>query len=99
MPQIDRAAAMDASFLPDAIRTKYVKSFELARAGIDGAQAVRDADAATEVFLPEYQPLHVDVRRTQATLGKLHGSGSNGWSGIDRGSPTTRPRPMPSATT
>ena len=45
---IDRAAAMDAGFLPDGIRQKYVGSFELARAGIDGAQAVRDADAATQ---------------------------------------------------
>ncbi len=68
---IDRAEAMDASFLPDAIRTKYMNSFELARAGLAGAQAVRDADAATEALLPEYQPLHVEVRRTQATLGKL----------------------------
>ena len=68
---IDRAAAMDAGFLPDAVRTKYMNSFELARAGIAGAQAVRDADAATEAVLPEYQPLHVEVRRTQATLGKL----------------------------
>ena len=68
---IDRAAAMDASFLPDGVRTKYMNSFELARAGLDGAQAVRDADAATEVLLPEYQPLHVEVRRAQATLGKL----------------------------
>ena len=68
---IDRAAAMDAGFLPDAIRTKYEGSFELARAGIDRAQAVRDADAATEAYLPEYQPLHVEVRRKQADLRKL----------------------------
>ena len=63
---IDRAAAMDAGFLPDAIREKYEGSFELARAGIDLAQAVRDADAATEAYLPEYEPLHVEVRRKQA---------------------------------
>ena len=68
---IGRAAAMDAGFLPDAIRKKYEGSFELARAGIDGAQAVRDADAATEAYLPEYQPLHVEVRRKQADLRKL----------------------------
>ena len=68
---IDRAAAMDAGFLPDTIRKKYEGSFELARAGIDGAQAVRDADAATEAYLPEYQPLHVEVRRKQADLRKL----------------------------
>ena len=68
---IDRAAAMDAGFLPVAIRQKYVGSFELARAGIDKAQAVRVADAATQAYLPEYQPLHVEVRRKQSDLRKL----------------------------
>jgi hypothetical protein len=69
---IDRAAAMDAGFLPVAIRQKYVGSFELARAGIDKAQAVRVADAATQAYLPEYQPLHVEVRRKQSSLRKLN---------------------------
>ena len=68
---IERAEAMDAGFLPDAIRKKYEGSFELARASIDRAQAVRDADAVTEAYLPEYQPLHVEVRRKQANLRKL----------------------------
>ena len=68
---IDRAAAMDAGFLPDAVRKKYEGSFTLARAGIDRAQAVRDADAATQVYLPEYQPLHVQVRRKQSDIRKL----------------------------
>ena len=67
---IDRAAAMGAGFLPDAIRSKYLNSFELARAGIDRAQAVRDADMATQAYLPEYQPLHVEVRRKQSQLRK-----------------------------
>ena len=68
---IDRAATMDAGFLPDAIREKYLNSFDLARSGIDRAHAVREADAATEAYLPEYRPLHVEVRRKQAALRKL----------------------------
>ena len=68
---IDRAAAMDAGFLPDALRKKYENSFELARAGIDGVQAVRAADAATQAYLPEYQPLHVEVRRKQSEIRRL----------------------------
>jgi hypothetical protein len=68
---IDRAAAMDAGFLPDAIREKYMNSFELARPGMEHARAVREADAATEAYLPEYRPLHVEVRRKQASLRKL----------------------------
>ena len=68
---IDKAAAMDSSYLPDALRQKYENSFVLARAGIDAAQAVRDADAATQAYLPEYQPLHVDVRRKESDIRKL----------------------------
>ena len=68
---IDRAAAMDAGFLPDALRKKYEHSFELARAGIDGAQAVREADAATQAYLPQYRPLHVEVRRKQSEIRRL----------------------------
>ena len=51
--------------------SKYLNSFELARAGLDRAQAVREADAATEAYLPEYKPLHVEVRRKEASLRKL----------------------------
>ena len=68
---IDRTAAMDAGFLPDAIRTKYEGSFVLARSGIDAAQAVQDADAATQAFLPGYEPLHAEVRRKQSDIRKL----------------------------
>ena len=68
---IDRAAALDASFLPDALRDKYEGSFALARAGMDRARAVRDADAATEDYLPEYRPLHREVRRKQSDIRKL----------------------------
>ena len=71
LAHVDRAAAMDAGFLPDAMRQKYEGSFELARAAIGRAQAVRDADAATQAYLPEYQPLHVEVRRKQSDLRKL----------------------------
>ena len=67
---IDRAAALRVRYLPDALRTKYERSLVLARSGPDLAQAVREADAATEAFLPEYQPLHVEVRRKQADLRK-----------------------------
>ena len=68
---IDRAAALDVGYLPDALRGKYVRSVELAREGMDLAQAVRDADAQTEAYLPEYRPLHAEVRRKQSDLRKL----------------------------
>ena len=68
---VDRAAALDAGFLPDALRKKYEGSLDLARSSIGLARAVRDADAAVEAYLPEYRPLHVEVRREQADLRKL----------------------------
>ena len=71
LTHIDRVAALDAQYLPDALREKYVRSLDLARAGIGRAQAVRDADAETQAYLPEYGPLHAEVRRKQADLRKL----------------------------
>ena len=68
---VDRAAALDVGYLPDALRGKYGRSVELAREGMDLAQAVRDADAQTEAYLPEYRPLHAEVRRKQSDLRKL----------------------------
>ena len=68
---VDRAAALEAGFLPGALREKYEGSLEHARAGIGLAQAVREADAAVEAYLPEYRPLHVEVRRMQSELRKL----------------------------
>ena len=68
---IDRAAALDAGFLPADLRKKYEGSFDLARASFGLAQAVRDADAAVQAYLPEYRPLHLEVRRKQSDLRKL----------------------------
>ena len=68
---VDRAAALEAGFLPGALREKYEGSLQHARAGIGLAQAVREADAAVEAYLPEYRPLHVEVRRMQSDLRKL----------------------------
>jgi len=68
---IDRAAALDVGYLPDPLREKYERSVELARDGLGLAQAVREADAQTQAYLPEYRPLHVEVRGKQSDLRKL----------------------------
>ncbi len=68
---IDRAAALDVSYLPDPHREKYERSVELARDGLGLAQVVREADAQTQAYLPEYRPLHVEVRGKQSDLRKL----------------------------
>ena len=68
---IDRAAGLDLGYLPAAVRDKLAASFDEARASIELAGQVRAADAAVEAYLPEYRPLHVDVRRSQKELRNL----------------------------
>ena len=68
---IDRAAGLDLGYLPAAVRDKLAASFDEARASIELAGQVRAADAAVEAYLPEYRPLHVDVRRSQKELRDL----------------------------
>ena len=68
---IDRAAGLDTSYLPAEWSGRLGTSFAEARSSLELAGAIRAADAAVEGYLPEYRPLHVDVRRKQADLRKL----------------------------
>ena len=68
---IDRTAGLDTSYLPADLREKLGKGFGQARASIDLADGVRTADAAVEAYLPEYRPLHVEVRRQQAGIRRI----------------------------
>ena len=68
---IDRAAGLDTSYLPAEWSGKLGKGFGEARSSIELAGAVRAADAAVEAILPDYRPLHVDVRRKQADVRRL----------------------------
>ena len=68
---IDRAAGLDTSYLPAEWSGKLGTSFAEARSSLELAGAIRAADAAVADYLPEYQPLHVEVRRKQADLRRL----------------------------
>ena len=68
---IDRAAGLDMSYLPSDLGERLAASFGQARASIDLAGKVRAADAAVEAILPEYRPLHVEVRRAQKEIRDL----------------------------
>ena len=70
---IDRATGLDTSYLPADLGDRLGKSFAEARSSLELAGEIRAADAAVDAYLPEYQPLHVDVRRKQADLRKLDG--------------------------
>ena len=68
---IDRAAGLDTSYLPPEWSDRLGTSFAEARSSIELAGEIRAADAAVDGYLPEYRPLHVDVRRKQGDLRKL----------------------------
>ena len=68
---IDRAAGLDTSYLPAGLQGELGESFAAARASLDLAGEVRATGAAVDAYLPEYRPLHVDVRRRQADLRDL----------------------------
>ena len=68
---IDRAGGLDTSYLPADLRDRLGNGFGQARASMDLADSVRTADAAVEAYLPEYRPLHVEVRRKQADIRRV----------------------------
>ena len=68
---IDRTAGLDTSYLPDEWSGRLGTSFAEARSSLELAGAIRAADAAVDGYLPEYRPLHVEVRRKQADLRRL----------------------------
>ena len=68
---IDRVTGLDTSYLPADLRDRLGGSFAEARSSLDLAGKVRAADAAVGDYLPEYRPLHVDVRRKQADIRRV----------------------------
>ena len=68
---IDRATGLDTSYLPAEWRGRLDKGFGEARSSLELAGTVRSADAAVEEILPDYRPLHTEVRRKQADLRRL----------------------------
>ncbi len=68
---IEKAAALDASYLPEGLRKKLGQSVDQARASFEHMNAVRAADAAIEAYLPDYWPLHKQVRRQQREVRKF----------------------------
>ena len=69
--QIRRAAQLDLSHLPKNVAQSLAKSIEQAGASINLANGVRAADQATHAILPQYKPLHAQVRRQQAAMRKI----------------------------
>ncbi len=65
---IDKAAALDVSFLPDKYRTALTESFQSARATFGLVEKIRATGADIAAYLPAYVPLHRQVRALQLRM-------------------------------
>lgn len=68
---ISSAKALDLSALPDSYRNSLGEGLAKAEATFAKVQAVRDAKAALDAFVPDYRPVHIEVRDIQADARKL----------------------------
>jgi tripartite ATP-independent transporter DctM subunit len=59
---IDKMAAQDVSYLPKKWRTSLAESYTAARATFGHVDKVRAAEAAVAAYVPEYEPIHNEVR-------------------------------------
>jgi len=68
---IDQASGLDFTYLPEHRRTKMAESFDQARNTFLLADAVRDARTAIADYIPDYRPLHIEVRSLQTRIRDL----------------------------
>ena len=68
---IDKAKALDISYLPDRRRRALAESFKSAESTFDLAAKVRTAEAAAQQYVPTYRPIHREVRALQADIRKI----------------------------
>jgi len=70
---VERARALDSSALPARQRKALEDSYAKVLATFDRVAEVREAEAALDAYVPEYRPLHREVRRIQSDLRDLDG--------------------------
>ena len=68
---ISTARSLDFSALPDNLRTSLKDGLNKADATFANIQAIRTAQADLEAYVPEYRPLHQQVRGIQADALRL----------------------------
>ena len=65
---IDRASAVDYSFLPKDRQTRMAESLDKARDAIPLSETIRQAQATMVEYEPEYRPIHSEVRTLQSRI-------------------------------
>jgi tripartite ATP-independent transporter DctM subunit len=68
---MERARALDVSYLPEQQRDMLAGSYEKALATFELVRQVRAADAAVAAYVPGYRPGHFEVRSIQAKMRKI----------------------------
>ena len=68
---IDRAAALDLSYLPEDLRRDMKESIESARSTFDRVADVRAADTALANYIPQYEPVHRQARASHVQIARL----------------------------
>ena len=65
---IEKARALDISYLPDDMQKSLSGSYELALETFDLATATKTAKAATLAYESEYRPIHIQARQIQSEV-------------------------------
>jgi tripartite ATP-independent transporter DctM subunit len=68
---ISKARSLDFSGLPENLRGSLVESLDAAEATFDVVDQVRGAEAAIADYLPDYRPLHLQVRALQPAIHRI----------------------------
>ena len=71
LASIDQVSAIDLTYMPEKYQSALKESFEKAGQSFALADDVQNAKAALAGFVPEYRPLHIEVRRIQSSIRKL----------------------------
>jgi len=62
---INKAKSLDVSYLPSKYRNSMIEGFASAEKTFDLIEQVRIKDKALQSYVPEYRPLHIEVRGLQ----------------------------------
>ncbi|MDJ0951281.1 MAG: TRAP transporter large permease subunit [Alphaproteobacteria bacterium] len=68
---ISAAASLDVSYLPERYRQTVTEAFAAAQGTFGLIDEVREAEAALASYLPEYEPMHRQVRRLQRDISSI----------------------------
>ncbi len=73
LASIDRIKSVNISYLPDDYQTSLTESYRTAGKSFMLIEQVREASNQINDFIPDYRPVHVDVRSKQKRIKRING--------------------------